>query len=294
MKSIVILSGKGGVGKSSITASLAIALSKEKRIVCADCDVDASNLSLLFNLSEDKYIEWNPLSTNKKAIINKQKCIKCNKCINACYFNALQIKDDYPIISEFGCEGCGVCELVCPVKAIKLKDINNANIGYAKTNYNFNIASAQLEPGNSGSGKVVSKVKQKAKELSPNSEILVIDSSAGIGCPVIASVTGNDYALIVTEPTPSGFSDLKKALEIVNHFKIKKGIIINKYDLNKEFTEKICYFAKKNQIKIIQKIKFDKEFVHAMTKMIPIYDYKKKYKLIFNNIKTQILKEIKN
>lgn len=292
MKSIVVLSGKGGVGKSSVTASLAVALSKDKTIVCADCDVDASNLSLLFALSEDEYIEWNPLSTNQIAVVDKEKCISCGQCVNTCYFNALEFQDNIPKVSEFGCEGCGACELICPQGAIKLKDIDNANIGYAKTRYGFLIASAQLEPGNSGGGKVVAEVKKKAKDIKPNADLLIVDSSAGIGCPVIASVTGNDYAIIVTEPTPSGFSDLKKALEVVDHFRIKKGIIINKFDLNNKFTEKICSFADDNQIKILKKIPFDKDFVHAMTEMIPIIDYKKKYKSIFEDIKDQVLSEV--
>jgi MinD superfamily P-loop ATPase len=292
MKSIVVLSGKGGVGKSSITASLSVALSKVKKIVCADCDVDASNLSLLFALSEDNFEEWKYLSTNQIALIDDEKCIGCGKCIRTCYFNALQFKDGFPKVSQFGCEGCGACELICPVNAIRLENINNAKIGYAKTKYGFIIASAQLEPGNSGSGKVVSEVKNKASKQSPNADILLIDSAAGIGCPVIASVTGNDYAVIVTEPTPSGFSDMKKALDVVSHFNINRGIIINKYDLNKEYTDRICSFAEDNQIEILKKIAFDKDFVFAMTEMIPIIDYKKEYKDVFEDIRDKILRRL--
>jgi len=292
MKSIVVLSGKGGVGKSSIVASLAISLSKEKKIVCADCDVDASNLSLLFSLTEDKYEEWKPISTNQIAIIDYEKCINCNKCLESCYFNAIKLKNEKKIVSEFGCEGCGTCELVCPVNAITLKPINNSFLGYAKTKYGFFIASAQLQPGNSGSGKIVSKVREKATQLEKDIDFLIIDSAAGIGCPVIASVTGTDYAIIVTEPTPSGFSDLKKAIKIVDHFKIKKGIIINKYDINLSFVNKIEEYAKNNSIKIIKKIPFDKNFVKAMTKMVPIIDFDEQYKPLFNEIKEEVLKEI--
>ena len=292
MKSIVILSGKGGVGKSSIAASLAVAFSKDQKIVCADCDVDASNLSLLFDLSTDKYKEWKPISTNQTAIIDKNKCIGCGKCINTCYFHALAFDDKIPKVKEFGCEGCGACELICPSSAITLQDINNAYIGYAKTNYGFSIASAQLLPGNSGSGKVVSEVKKKAKEIEPKTDLMIIDASAGIGCPVIASVTGNDYAIIVTEPTLSGFSDMKKALEIVDHFRIKKGIIINKFDLNKKYSEKIESFAKKNNIKLIAKLPFDKTFVKAMTEMMPIVNYDKSYVDVFENIKKKINEEM--
>ncbi len=292
MKSIVILSGKGGVGKSSIVASLAVAFSDERKIVCADCDVDASNLSLLFSLTTDKYLEWKPLSTNQSVIIDEERCIGCGKCIDACYFNALSFVENKPKLNKFGCEGCGVCELVCPVQAIKLTDIENAFIGYAKTNKKFFIASAQLLPGNSGSGKVVSEVKKKAKEIEPNADLMIIDAAAGIGCPVIASVTGNDYAILVTEPTPSGYEDMLRALEIVNHFKIKKSIIINKFDLNKEYSKKIEYFAEKNKIDIIAKIPFDKAFVKAMTEMIPIIEYDKKYKNLFEDAKDKIIEKI--
>ncbi len=292
MKSIVVLSGKGGVGKSSISASLAVAFSKDNKIVCADCDVDASNLSILFSLPVEKYKDWKPLSTNQKAVIDKNKCIGCNKCVEACYFNALKVKNKIPEVSEFGCEGCGACKLICPTNAITLEDINNAFIGHSNTSYNFSIVSAQLLPGNSGSGKVVFEVRKKANEIESNADFMIIDSAAGIGCPVIASVSGNDYALLVTEPTPSGYGDLLRALEVVNHFKIKSGIIINKFDLNKKYTEKIEQFAKENNIQIISKIPFDKNFVKAMTKMIPIIEFDKKYYKIFNEIKNKIINDI--
>jgi len=293
MKKITILSGKGGVGKSSITASLAVSFSKENKIVCADCDVDASNLSLLFALSEDKYETWEKISTNKIAVIDYEKCINCNKCLEICHFNAIKLKDGKRVVSEFGCEGCGACELVCPVNAITLENIDNAFIGYAKTNYGFKIASAQLQPGNSGSGKVVSKVRSNANEIEKDADFLIIDSAAGIGCPVIASVTGTDYAIIVTEPTPSGFSDLKKAIEVVNHFKINKGIIINKYDINPSFVNKLEEYAKENSIKILAKIPFDKNFVKAMTEMKPIISFDKKYERLFDEIKKEVLNELK-
>lgn len=292
MKSIVVLSGKGGVGKSSITASLAVALSKSKKIICADCDVDASNLSLLFGISINKYLEWKKISTNQKAVVDKSKCIGCGKCVNICYFDALKLIKGTPIVSKFGCEGCGACELICPVGAIKLIDIYNAHIGYAKTKYKFTVVSAQLEPGSSGSGKVVAEVKNMTIELSNDDDILLIDSSAGTGCPVIASVTGSDYAILVTEPTPSGFADLKKALDIVEHFKINRGIIINKYDLNLEYTNKILEFAKKKQMNVLEKIPFSKDFVFAMNEMVPIIDFDYKYRTLFENIKIKLLKEL--
>jgi MinD superfamily P-loop ATPase len=292
MKSIVVLSGKGGVGKSSISASLALAFSKDKKIICADCDVDASNLALLFGIKTDKYNEWKKISTNKKAIIDIKKCNKCYDCVNNCYFNALIIKDNFPKVNKFICEGCGLCEIICKKNAIKLKEINNANIGYAKTKNGFFIVSGQLMPGGSGSGKVVFEVKKKANELATNIEYLIIDSAAGIGCPVISSVSGSDYAVLITEPTLAAFSDLKRAINIVDNFKIKKGIIINKYDLNENYSKKIELFAKKNKINILSKISFDKNFIKAMVDMKPIYEFNENYKNKFENIKLEIIKNI--
>ncbi|MCK4883358.1 MAG: ATP-binding protein, partial [Candidatus Diapherotrites archaeon] len=244
MKTITILSGKGGVGKSSIAASLAIALSKRKKIICADCDVDASNLALVFGISEDNFEEWDLLSTNQKAEFDLEKCNSCRQCVETCYFNAISWIKNKPKLKEFGCEGCTACEIVCPVNAIKLVDIFNAKIGYSKTKYGFRVVSAQLTMGESGSGKVVSEVKKKAGFLAGNNEnstateIMLVDSAAGIGCPVIASVAGSDFIVIVTEPTASGFSDMKRALEVVNHFRIPCGIIINKFDINMDQTKK--------------------------------------------------------
>ena len=222
MKTITILSGKGGVGKSSITASLAITLAKRRRIICADCDVDASNLALVFGIKEKDFEEYLPISTIQKAVFDLSKCNSCRKCFEECYFDAIELVNDKPKLKEFSCEGCGVCQLVCPVDAIKLVDEKNAKIGYAKTKYGFRIFSAQLDVGASGSGKIVSAVKKKAEALAQDAEIMLVDSSAGVGCPVIASVSGSDYALLVTEPTPSGFSDMKRAIKIVNHFKEQK------------------------------------------------------------------------
>lgn len=282
MKIINVLSGKGGVGKSSICASLALTLSKDKKIICADCDVDASNLSLVFGAVKQK--EWTDLSTNEKAVFDLKKCISCKDCVDECYFNAIGWKDNKPYLKEFSCEGCGVCKLVCTKNAISMKKINNAKMGYVNTKYGFKVVSAQLNIGESGSGKVVFEVRKKANELGKDADLMIIDSAAGIGCPVIASITGSDYVIAVTEPTPSGFSDMKRALEVVNHFKIPHGIIINKYDINLENLKKIEKFSKKNNIKILAKIPYDKSFVDALVNLEPIVIYNKKFKSLFEEI----------
>ncbi len=290
MKQIAVLSGKGGVGKSSITASLAIALSKKHRIICADCDVDAANLALVFGMREKNMQEWKGLTTKEKAFLLPEKCIGCKKCLDSCYFNAIAWDEGkkQPVFDRYGCEGCGVCASICPEKAIKLKPVENAKIGYGATKYGFAVVSAQLNIGESGSGKVVAEVKNLAREKGKGVEIMLIDSPPGIGCPVIASITGSDYVIAVTEPTPSGFSDLKRALQVVEHFRVPYGIIINKFDLNREFSKKIESFAKKNNTRIIAKLPYDKSFTEALVKLTPLIIYNNKYGKIFRGIISKI------
>jgi MinD superfamily P-loop ATPase len=292
MKRITVLSGKGGVGKSSITASLAVTLSQTHKIVCVDCDVDASNLALIFGLRDKNYDSWTPLSTNQKAHFDLQKCNSCGLCFKTCYFDAIDFKNKKPKLKEFSCEGCGACELVCPNNAINLVEEFNAKIGYAKTKYGFSVVSAQLGIGESGSGKVVAAVKELGNKLSDKKEIMLIDAAAGIGCPVIASVTGSDYVIAVTEPTPSGFSDLKRALKMVNNFKIPTSIVINKFDINIEYTKKIEKFILKNNLKLLAKIKYDKSFTDALVNLIPLVDYNKKFRKHFQDLSQNLLKEI--
>ena len=293
MKQITVVSGKGGVGKSSISASLGILLSKKYQIVLADCDVDAPNLGLVFGLEKKDFLEWEDISTNEKAVFDLKKCISCKKCFNACYFKAIDWGDNKkPKLKEFGCEGCGACEIVCEQGAITLEKINNAKIGYAKTKYNFKLASSQLNIGESGSGKLVNKVKEKARIISADADIMLVDSAAGIGCPVIASVSGSDYVILVVEPTPASLFDMKRALKIINHFNINKGIIINKFDINKEYSKTIKDFANTENIKIIGKLPFDKNFAKALVKMKPVIEIDVNIKKIFNSIVDNIVKEI--
>ena len=294
MKTITILSGKGGVGKSSIAASLAIALSKDNKIICADCDVDASNLALVFGVKEEEFVEWNSITTNLKAKFDPQKCNGCKKCVESCYFDAIDwdTEKNKPIFKEFGCEGCGVCELVCPQDAISLYPVDNAKIGYGETNYGFKVVSGQLEIGESGSGKVVAAVKDLARKKAGDASIMIVDSAAGIGCPVIASVTGSDYVIAVTEPTPSGFSDLKRALEVVNHFKIPYGIIINKHDLNPDYTQHIEDFAKQENITVLSKIPYDKKFTNALVDLKPIIVSYPEFENLFKDISLKINKDL--
>jgi len=169
-----------------------------------------------------------------------------------------------------------------------LIDVNNAKIGYGITKYGFNVVAAQLEVGQSGSGKIVIEVKKLAESLGKDAEIMLIDSAAGIGCPVIASVSGSDYVIAVTEPTLSGFSDLKRVLAMVNQFRIPYGIIINKFDINAEICIEIERFVNERNVEILAKISYDRSFIDALVNLEPIIVYDKKYQKVFNEIKTKL------
>ncbi len=286
MKSITILSGKGGVGKSSIAASMAVLLSRKKNIVAVDCDVDASNLALVFGIG--KFEKESFISTNYKAFLDREKCNSCRKCLDVCTFSAIEWDKgkNIPVINGFLCEGCGSCRLVCPQNAIELRRVKNAVIGRADTGYGFPLVSGQLKMGASGSGKVVSEVKIEAEKM--GGDVMVIDAAAGIGCPVIASVLGSDYVIAVTEPSPAALSDMKRALEVVNHFGIPHGIVINKFDLNKPFSGKIIEFAMENNIPVLGKIPYSRKFVEAMVSMKPVVIYDRGFEKIFYEIAKKI------
>jgi MinD superfamily P-loop ATPase len=260
---IVVASGKGGVGKSMLASALTLLFSKEKKVVACDCDVDAPNLGLWLGVTE--YDTKEKVSTSEKAFIDKKKCIRCGKCIGVCNFRAIEKKNDEFEVNPFLCEGCGACKLVCPVNAIKIKPVKNGEIRINKTKYNFPLISGKLYVGETGSGKIVEELKNKTEEFSY--DVAIFDSPAGIGCPVIAAVRGMDYAILVTEPTPSGFSDLKRILEIVNHFQIPYGIVINKYDINQKVSEEIEKWAKE---KLLGKISYDKKVIDCIVNLKPI------------------------
>ncbi|MBD3310023.1 P-loop NTPase [Candidatus Woesearchaeota archaeon] len=286
MKKITVLSGKGGVGKSTLTASLAVLLAENKRkIVAADCDVDAPNLALVLGLRQEGSDSWKNVQTGEKAELIPEKCTRCRKCYENCYFSAISWEKG-PVFDPLRCVGCGVCELVCPAGAVLMRQASNAKVGMGKTKYGFSLISGQLDIGESGSGKVVTYIKNKAEDFAEaqGADIILADSAAGIGCPVIASITGSDYIIAVTEPTPSALSDLKRALQVVSHFSIPAGIVINKHDINPGLTAEIERFARKKGMDILGKLPFDRKFVEAVVSMVPVVEYDKKFLKIFSEI----------
>lgn len=252
MKQLLILSGKGGTGKTTI-ASAFIKISKAKAY--ADCDVDAPNLHLLLESKCDPQIS--DYYGMDKASINQEYCIECGLCMKSCRFDAIKFADRYDIDSN-SCEGCGVCEEVCPVGAIHLAKDKAGDLILYKASEVF--SSAKLKMGSGTSGLLVSNVKSNLKKNS-ESDFAIIDGSPGIGCPVIASISGVDLVLIVTEPSLSGISDMKRIFETASKFNTKSLVCINKFDTNVELSYKIEDLCKQNQIPFVGKISYDKSIV---------------------------------
>jgi MinD superfamily P-loop ATPase len=265
MKQITILSGKGGTGKTTLTASFAVLANDP---VLADCDVDAPDLHMLLH---PRIIETKEFRGSKLAMIDETKCVQCGLCREKCRFDAITEKLE---VDPFACEGCGVCTIVCPVDAITLNERNSGHAYISKTEYGW-MAHAMLSPSESNSGKLVTLVRQNAKILAQRekNDLIIIDGPPGIGCPVIASVTGVDIGVIVTEPTMSGIHDLERALQMLKHFNVPPIVCINMYDLNKENTGKIVRFCEESGIKVAGKIPFNPVVTKAMVNGKPILEY---------------------
>jgi len=267
MKQILIISGKGGTGKTIFTGAL-VASIKNKIIV--DCDVDAANLHLLLNPT----IEHKEMfKSGVTAQIDLNKCTHCGTCKSVCRFDA--IKDG--VVDTIMCEGCGFCARVCPQEAITMRENETGEWMISQTKYGKFIY-AELGIGEENSGKLIAFIKQKAIEIAKTqkSDWIIIDGPPGIGCPVIASLPGIDLAVVVTEPTKSGLADMKRVIQLTKHFKVPVQVIINKYDLNQKMTNDIERFCFINKITCIGKIPFNKEIVQAMIEGKIILEYSNK------------------
>ncbi|WP_350344060.1 4Fe-4S binding protein [Proteinivorax tanatarense] len=249
MKQLLILSGKGGTGKTTV-ASAFIKLHNAK--VYADCDVDAPNLHLVTNQGiKPKNSDYYGLP---KAKIDNLLCARCGICIQHCRFDAIYKAEVYKV-NEYQCEGCGVCELVCPNKAVTLQpDIAGQLTLYDDSEV---FSTAQLKMGRGTSGLLVSEVKKQITSPSIKTDLAIIDGSPGIGCPVIASIKGVDMVLVVAEPSVSGLSDIKRIIKTAEKFQVKTALCINKYDLNLEKSKEIERYCDKKQIFFAGRIPFD-------------------------------------
>ena len=269
MKQLVVISGKGGTGKTVLSACFA-ALSRNA--VLADVDVDASNLHLLL---QPEILERHVFKSGQKARIDAEKCTACGICPPLCRFNALVEDETGRVrVDPLSCEGCGVCFHVCPVQAVTLEVPTSGEWYVSKTRYGP-FVHARLGIAEENSGKLVTEVRKKAREIAENEgrDLLIMDGSPGIGCPVIASLTGTDLALVVTEPTPSGIHDMERIVELANHFKIRVACCINKCDLNLENSGGIESWCRARSIPVPGKIRFDPAVTESVVQGVPYVEY---------------------
>jgi len=264
MKEIVVLSGKGGTGKTSIVASFA-SLAQSK--VLADCDVDAADLHLLLKpqAKEEKEF-W----SGQTAFIDEDKCTECGLCQELCRFGAIK---DFKV-DPLSCEGCGFCYQVCPVDAITMKDSMSGHSFISETKYGY-LCHARLGIAQENSGKLVALVRQDAKLIAEreNLDYIITDGPPGIGCPVISSLSGASLALLVTEPTLSGIHDLERVIGVCRHFGVPVLVCVNKYDLNEENTYRIESYCGDEGIELAARIPFDNVMTEAIVQGLPVVEY---------------------
>ncbi|MBC7334394.1 MAG: ATP-binding protein [Actinobacteria bacterium] len=263
MRQLTIISGKGGTGKTTLATNF-VKLATEH--IAVDCDVDASNLHIVFNPKVEKRVEF----VGGAVATVTGNCINCGKCEELCRFEAISDSETNIKISSVKCEGCGVCQYVCPTSAIELKSSRQGEYFISSTEF-CPLVHARLKPGAENSGLLVTTVRNVAEDLAihQHKKVIIIDGAPGIGCPVISSLTGVDYALIVTEPTVSGISDFLRVFEVAKFLGIKTLVCINKYDLNLENTSKISSICAENEILLAGKIPYDER--------VPIYLSKRKF-----------------
>ncbi len=265
-RQIVVISGKGGTGKTTVSGSLAVLF---KNHIISDCDVDSANLHLILNPElREEHEYW----AGNKAEIDENKCIGCGKCHEICRFNAI-VKKETGVFSvdPFACEGCKACVLVCPVNAVNFNVNHPGNYYISETGYG-EFVHADLRPGEEMSGGLIAQVRKNSLRLAVDRkrDYVIIDGAPGIGCPATSSLTATDYAILVTEPTVSGIHDMKRMIEVIEHFRIPYSVVINRYDINKQRTSEIETLCNSKKIKIIGEVPFDEKVNYANSNAIPV------------------------
>lgn len=273
MIEIAVASGKGGVGKSTVSTSMAIYLSRRKRnVVAIDADADAANFHLI--LGEDRWDWKKSYSDSMIAKIIEEKCIKCGNCLGKCSYKAIYIDErgNYRI-NPILCEGCLTCTLVCPVRgAIVREKVESGKLYRVNTKYGFPLISASLNPGRPNSGKLVTEEKELAKEIAEDDSIIIIDSAAGIGCQVVSSLAGANMVILVAEPTPASFNAIKRVHVLTKHFMQPVALVINKYDINLQMSDTLEDFAQENNIDLLGKIPYDESIPKSMASRVPVIE----------------------
>lgn len=268
MKQIVVISGKGGTGKTFFSGSLA-GLAPDR--VIADCDVDASNLHFLLS---PRKVETHPFQGGVEAHVDPQQCTGCFTCRDVCRFDAVLEQDEIAVIDPILCEGCGVCSHVCPESAITMEPCE-AGEWYVSKIEGGTMVHARLKAGEENSGKLVTSVRSKAKEIAEEHEnrYVLIDGPPGTGCAVIAALSGVDFAVVITEPTLTGIHDMERVLDLADYFSIKTGVVVNKENLNYKNSSRIREYCEKEGIPVLGSIPYSKNVVESVSKGIPYVDF---------------------
>jgi len=271
-KQLVVISGKGGTGKTSVVAALARLAGEEGSVVAADCDVEAANLALILGGEDSRR---DPFMSGRRATIDPDRCVGCGLCVESCRFDALSLDVDGGVteVRELDCEGCGVCEIVCATGAIGFRE-NQAGWCLQRTTSAGPLVHARLGVAQERSGKLVSSVRQQAKAVAATegAGLVIIDGPPGIGCPVHAAVTGCDLVLVVTEPSASGEHDLSRALELIAHFRLPAAVLINKADVAPEVADRIEAMARRLDVAVVGRIPFDEAIARALADGVLPFD----------------------
>jgi MinD superfamily P-loop ATPase len=295
MKQVVILSGKGGTGKTTITSMLSYEIHQDTSVtkpIFADADVDASNLELILAPTP---IHKELFSGGKTAFFHQENCIGCQRCVALCRFDAIKVgpaSNKEILIDPMSCEGCGLCAIACPRGAITMEYLTNGEWYHSRSRFG-DMFHANLYPGQENSGKLVTQVRKEAGEFGKetNADLLLIDGPPGIGCPVIAATTGVDLAVIVTEPTLSGLHDLERIVQTVEHFNTPALVIINKTNINKTIVRDISNYCEEQNIPIIAEIPFEQLLIDAIIQAQTIQEYAPQHPI--NDTFHQIWMEVK-
>ena len=273
MVEILVLSGKGGTGKTSLTAAFAHLASNH--VIC-DLDVDAPDLHLLL---DPAHVETHEFYSGNEAVVRPDDCTGCGQCSDWCQFGAISLASAQgpAVVAPLKCEGCKVCVALCPAEAIDFPERHCGRWYISETRFGP-MVHAQLFPGDENSGRLVALLRKTARELAQarGKQLILADGPPGIGCPVISSLSGADLVVIVTEPTPSGRHDLERAVELCAHFRIPAGVIVNKYDINIDQAEQIESFCHARGLKVFGKVPHDVAMTKAMVNGQVISEYQQK------------------
>jgi len=265
MKQLIILSGKGGTGKTSLTAAFAHLAAQSRfanQVILADADVDAANLELVL---QPRLLEQQDFKGGKVAVINQDTCASCEDCVAVCRFDAINYADSLYVIDPIACDGCAACVYQCPSESITMHEQVAGKFYFSESRYGP-LYHANLFPGQENSGKLVTLVKQRARlqALDESRELVLGDGPPGIGCPVISAVSGANLALIVAEPTVAGVHDMRRILQTVQHFGVRAVVCINKADIYPAGADNIEAFCRESGIEIVGRIPFDLTVASAM------------------------------